>query len=767
MSFEQTIHEIISIYLRYYPGLLKSVYWSMRGHRSLINSFYGSWLRGSCRAYHAKRPSLRIFEDNQWLVQKPSLDNLPPKEKSEVDCIAFNFAQNGSGSLYTHNKEFRQLLDKSMQHVYNKKVTASLEGQGRFRDYAWLKLRDHIYGQLKDKSLQDQIKSYQPTLNQLIKPSQPSRLISQLLKIDGYEDSTWAEVLKGQSITNQNKYEYLLSHTYDHIYEQEVVPLMMESRKTDGTDDLDISNPVVWFAEARKMKRHIIMHIGPTNSGKTYRALQQLKLANRGYYAGPLRLLAREIYDRFQNEGVRCNLLTGEEVIHDLDSVGNPAGLTSGTVEMVPLTQHFDVVVLDEIQMMADLDRGWAWTNALLGVRAREVHICGEKSTLPLIKSIVKMTGDKLTVNEYERLGKLKVENSVLPRGYASLRKGDCVVAFSKKRILDLKLQIEKKTNLKVAVIYGSLPPETRIQQAHLFNNGDYDVMVASDAIGMGLNLSIDRVIFTTDVKFNGKEMVELNSSNIKQIGGRAGRFKSGANGAEIPQGFITAFDPQVLSTVKKGMESPIQYLQSAVIWPTDEICSNIINKFPPGTPPSTLLKAIALRLEKSTHKLFTMSDLKNKLNVLAIFEHMEDIPFFEKLRLSNAPVKDLPLVKSSFAQFCGTIAKRQTRGLLSYPFPFEVLDYRCITDEKFSLELYESLYNIIMLYFWLRNRYPSYFIDYESATDLKYFCELIIFEKLDRLKKNPYSKGGPQSLGSIYKQKALFVNRYASKKHA
>lgn len=738
----------------------------MRGHWALFRSTYNGALRSIWREYHTKRGSLRIFEDNRWLVQQPSLRNIPPQEKSKADTIEFLFGENIPKNIYTSDKDFKDLLDKSMHNVYNQKVTASFASQENYREYSWLKLRDYIYGQLNDKGLQERVKEYEPSLTQLIKPSQPAKVVQQLLKVDAYDSKAWQTVLKGQTLEKLDKYVHILSQTFDHIYEQEVLPLMMKTKKTDGSDDVDVSNPVEWFAEARKMKRHIIMHIGPTNSGKTYRALHQLKSANRGYYAGPLRLLAREVYDRFQKEGVRSNLLTGEEVIHDLDSAGNPAGLTSGTVEMVPLTQNFDVVVLDEIQMMADLDRGWAWTNALLGVRAREVHICGEKSTLPLIKNIVKMTGDKLTVNEYERLGRLKVENSVLPKGYKSLRRGDCVVAFSKKRILDLKLRIERETSLKVAVIYGSLPPETRIQQAHLFNTGKYDIMVASDAIGMGLNLSIDRVIFTTDVKFNGKELVELSNSNIKQIGGRAGRFKSGSQSKDSTQGFITTFDPHVLSTIKRGMEAPIEYLQSAVIWPTDEICGNIITKFPPGTPPSVLLKSIASRLEKSSHRLFTMSDLKNKLNVLAIFEHMDDISFFDKLRLSNAPVKDLPLVRSAFSQFCNTIAKRQTRGLLSYPFPFEVLDYRCITDEKFGLELYESLYNIIMLYFWLGNRYPSYFIDYESATDLKYFCELIIFEKLDRLKRNPYNKGGPQSLGSIYKQRAQFVNQYARKRN-
>lgn len=705
-------------------------------------SSYSLIRRVGYAGYHHNGASARVFEDKNWLVRRTTLSNLPKNENPQGTPIQFKFAFENLKTPYISDPEFQDLLNKSIQHLYNEKVTAV---GGDLRKHTWLRLRDYIYQQLRDSDIEGKIKEYVPSLQQTLRPTRPDTIIPQLVKLNQIEDSAWDIILgKKDGITSHDKFLYILCKTFDHIHGQETVPMMTSTRDTSESHDVDISSPTEWFPEARKMKRHIIMHIGPTNSGKTYRALQKLKNADRGYYAGPLRLLAREIYDRFQDEGVRCNLLTGEEVIQDLDVAGNPAGITSGTVEMVPLTQNFDVVVLDEIQMMADFDRGWAWTHALLGARAREIHVCGEKSTLPVIKKIAQMSGDKLTVNEYERLGELQVEPKALNKGLKSLRKGDCVVAFSKKKILDLKLKIEKETNLKVAVIYGSLPPETRIQQANLFNTGEYDVLVASDAIGMGLNLSIDRIVFTTNVKFNGVDLVDLTSSNIKQIGGRAGRFKASEHGGEVPKGYITALDPRVLKAVRQGIEAPIQYLTSAVIWPTDEICARIMTKFPPKTPPSTLLKTIAKQLEKTPDRLFTLSDLKNRLTVLQIFEHMDTIPFLEKLRLSNAPVKDLTLVKRAFYQFCQTIAKRQTRGLLSYPFPFEVLDYRCIVDEKFTLELYESLYNIIMIYFWLSNRYPSFFIDLESARDLKYFCEMIIFEKLDRIKKNPYDKKRP-----------------------
>ncbi|SCU88298.1 LAFA_0E11848g1_1 [Lachancea sp. 'fantastica'] len=686
----------------------------------------------------------------EWPWGKPSFNHLPPDERKNSNILALNFAKK-SDNVYVRDQAFKALVDNSLGFIFNSKLTAFTLLEKEAKKYAWLRIREYLYVQLRNTQLEKEAKEYAPTVTEFIRPSNPNTLVCQLLHCNEISDDSWGKILDSENnISVQQKFNHIIGSVFDYIFEQEMLPLVSPIRSsTNSAEDIDISNPSEWFPEARKLRRRIIMHIGSTNSGKTYRALQRLKQCDRGYYAGPLRLLAREVYERFKNENIRCNLLTGEEVIEEIDDMGNPAGLTSGTVEMVPLSQKFDVVVLDEIQMMGDSDRGWAWTNALLGCIAREVHLCGEKSALPLVEKIVKMTGDELIVNEYERLGELRIEENALEGGLKGLRKGDCVVAFSKKKILDLKLKIEKVTDLKVAVIYGSLPPETRIQQANKFNCGEYDVLVASDAVGMGLNLSIERVIFTTHMKFNGQEMVELTSSNVKQIGGRAGRFKvanvSAGSGVDEKKkaavGFVTGVDPVVSSAVKAGMTSPIEYLQSAIVWPTDEICGKLMTHLPAGSRVSTLLETLAAEVEKRSAKLFTLSDLKNRLNNIAMFEHMDGIPFFEKMRLSNAPVKDFPLVKRAFVNFCTTIEQRQTRSLTSYPFSFDILDPRNIDNDKLSLEHYESLHNIIMLYFWLSNRYPSYFIDQQSAHELKNICEMIIFEKLDRLKRNPYIK--------------------------
>ena len=246
--------------------------------------------------------------------------------------------------------------------------------------------------------------------------------------------------------------------------------------------------PTEWYTSARQVQRDVHLHIGPTNSGKTYTALKRLEESGDGFYAGPLRLLAHEVYSRFKAKGVSCDLVTGDDVRLEDDP---DTRLSASTVEMVDVGRHYEVAVIDEIQMMADQDRGWAWTRAFLGANANEVHICGEARVLPLVRELTASTGDILHVHEYKRLNPLKVMTKSLRGDLKNLRKGDAIVAFSVMNIHALKKQIELDTGRRCAIVYGSLPPETRAQQAALFNepDNDYDFLVASDAIGMGLNL--------------------------------------------------------------------------------------------------------------------------------------------------------------------------------------------------------------------------------------------------------------------------------------
>lgn len=142
----------------------------------------------------------------------------------------------------------------------------------------------------------------------------------------------------------------------------------------------DMRSPQKWFPFARALERKIVFHAGPTNSGKTFQALQALKNAQSGVYCGPLRLLAMEIYDRLNAEGVMCDLVTGQE----RRTVPGSSHVAC-TVEMTNLNKRVDVAVVDEIQMIGDDRRGWAWTRALLGLPANEIHLCGDTSALELV----------------------------------------------------------------------------------------------------------------------------------------------------------------------------------------------------------------------------------------------------------------------------------------------------------------------------------------------------------------------------------------------
>jgi Helicase conserved C-terminal domain len=292
----------------------------------------------------------------------------------------------------------------------------------------------------------------------------------------------------------------------------------------------DLTRPHDWFLHARLDRRKIIFHGGPTNSGKTYTALERLKKAGKGLYLGPLRLLAAEVYEKLTADGVYCNLYTGQER-REIPFATHGAA----TVEMAVMTEEYDVIVIDEIQMINDWQRGFAWTRALLGSRCKEIHVCGGMEAVNVVRRIAEACGDEFEVCTYKRFSELQIAASSLSSqvdqvgSYKHVQAGDAIVAFSRDDIFAIKREIETNTEHKCCVIYGSLPPSTRSEQARRFNDPDsgYDILVASDAIGMGLNLNIRRIIFNSVFKNDGTGIVRLDHSAVKQISGRAGRRNS------------------------------------------------------------------------------------------------------------------------------------------------------------------------------------------------------------------------------------------------
>ena len=308
------------------------------------------------------------------------------------------------------------------------------------------------------------------------------------------------------------------------------------------------ARPEMEFAEVRELRRHFILHIGPTNSGKTFQALERLKEAACGVYLGPLRLLALEVYERMNEMGVPCTMRTGQECIEEEGS-----RVTASTIEMADFDENYDIAVIDEAQLVADTDRGHSWTKAILGLRAGEIHICMSPAAEQAVCHLIGLCGDDYEVRRYERKTGLICEDRpfVFPD---DVREGDALIAFSKKSVLDVAGRLEE-AGVSSSVIYGSLPPEIRRRQTRLFNRGKTKVAVATDAIGMGLNLPVRRIVFLQTDKFDGVSRRPLKTSEIKQIAGRAGRF------GIYDKGYVSAMGEEELEYIRqnfKAAEEPL-----------------------------------------------------------------------------------------------------------------------------------------------------------------------------------------------------------------
>jgi ATP-dependent RNA helicase SUPV3L1/SUV3 len=524
----------------------------------------------------------------------------------------------------------------------------------------------------------------------------------------------------------------------------------------------DLRYPVEWYPATRAMQRTVHLHVGPTNSGKTYQALKRLEAAESGVYAGPLRLLAHEVYTRFNAKGKLCALVTGEE---QRIPEGMVHHMCSCTVEMVPLNADVDVAVIDEIQMMGDSERGWAWTQAFLGVKAKEVHLCGELRTEEIITNMCKLTGDKLVVHKYERLSPLKAETKSLRGDLKNLEKGDAVILFSRVAIHAMKADIEKVTGKRCAVVYGSLPPETRAQQAALFNDPDneYDFLVASDAVGMGLNLAIKRIIFEATSKHDGVGFRLLQTSQLKQIAGRAGRYKtahdaikSGPNAAEATEateakpllqldletlglakkktenvGLVTTLEKFDLPIVQRALETEVEPLKTAGLFPPSDILVRFANYFPPKTPFSYII----LRLHELSmvNPMFHICKLKEQVQIADLIQPY-DLSIMDRVIFMSAPVAlrepGFTDVVQEFARCISTQSGGELLDLKSVEL--ELLDiepHDHPSGSKTYLRLIETLHKALTLYLWLSYRFAGVF----RTQGLAFHAKSLVEERIDK----------------------------------
>jgi ATP-dependent RNA helicase SUPV3L1/SUV3 len=444
------------------------------------------------------------------------------------------------------------------------------------------------------------------------------------------------------------------------------------------------------FELARRMQRSVTLYVGPPNSGKTHAAFEQLAQAHDGVYLAPLRLLALEGRDRLVARGVPCSLLTGEENVP-----ADEARVVSSTIEMMATRIPVDVAVIDEAQMIFDPYRGWAWTQAIVGVPANEVIIICSAYAVPAIENLLGLCGERCSVRTFER--KQHVELLPHPVPVSALKHGDAVVAFSRRDVLTLRDQISSNGH-PVSVVYGALPPEVRRREAERFATGESHILVATDAIGMGLNLPIRRVLFSTVTKFDGVADRTLDESEVHQIAGRAGRYGIHEEGFV---GVLKEAEPNAGKQLKDLLARPPRaprHFKAPVApnaWHVDTISARLRK-----TRLREVLDVFMDQL-KLDDAHFAVAELEQMLDLAAELDRVAArLPLKQRFVYAQAPVDTR--AEAQVAEFLDWAAAHALVGKSGRPWFLDAVDGHSRLDRM------EQALRACTLWLWLDLRFPG-----------------------------------------------------------
>jgi ATP-dependent RNA helicase SUPV3L1/SUV3 len=388
----------------------------------------------------------------------------------------------------------------------------------------------------------------------------------------------------------------------------------------------------------------------------------------------------------------------------------------SCTVEMADLKTSFERAVLDEIQLMTDEERGWAFTQCFLGLPTKELYVCGEEAILPLLRRLCKTTNRELTVKKFERLSPLRVLDK--PVHLSELQDGDAIIAFSRRDIFALKELIECKLDRpnSCAVVYGGLPLQHRLAQAEAFNTRKVPFMIASDAIGLGLNLNIGRILFTSLRKWTREHgLCPLDSRLVRQIGGRAGRFSSGFEGGQV--GILQmSDDPSGIDYSKtlnlelyRLWSKPVSpYKQAGIVPPDHYLCDMARNDA--RNLPTALDRCASLSKLGSDYFHCSVNPMKQTL--FAIEEHLDKLDVKTALLLAKAPVRH---PRPASLLMIGEMAAHLARSHPPTAFHMPAMSrfYRVtskLQSKHDRMGEAEEVYRALELYKWVALRFPDAF---------------------------------------------------------
>ncbi|WP_448192540.1 helicase-related protein [Azospirillum sp. sgz301742] len=443
------------------------------------------------------------------------------------------------------------------------------------------------------------------------------------------------------------------------------------------------------FASARALVRKLRLFVGPTNSGKTHAAMDRLAQAESGCYLAPLRLLALEGQEALETRGRACSLVTGEE-----RDVRPGAGFVSSTIEMVNTSRIWGACVIDEIQMIGDPDRGWAWTQAVAGVAAPEILMTGSADAIPYVKRLADAMGEDLEVVEFTRKSPLRVQEE--PVSLTSVKQNDAIIAFSRRDVMGLRRDLLARGHT-VAVIYGALSPEVRRAEARRFREGQADVLVATDAIGMGLNLPIARVVLSVTRKYDGRAERELNPSEIRQIGGRAGRF------GMHEEGRVAVLEGESINPVRRALTSPPVPPEDPRSWISPNLTH--VEAIARELDTNSLVKVLRTAGQEllRASQTFRMTDLEQRIQAAQAVDKA-NLPLAVRDMLARCPVDTRD---NNQLRLLALWSHNQGRGKPNTaPVEAERFHHRVGTDVE--LEAAERAVKDLTAYSWLAYRFPD-----------------------------------------------------------
>jgi ATP-dependent RNA helicase SUPV3L1/SUV3 len=492
-----------------------------------------------------------------------------------------------------------------------------------------------------------------------------------------------------------------VEQVFDRIEQRlaHAIERQQEARHAARTkESINLAEYPASFEMARRLPRRFIALLGPTNSGKTHEAMEALAKARSGVYLAPLRLLALENYERLQNANpdgrpIKVSLVTGEER-REVEGATHVAS----TVEMLDARTRVDVAVIDEIQMLGDRDRGAAWTAAVCGAPATTVYLVGALEARSAIEALARRLDCPLEVRILKRKAPLTMEPSPI-RKLRNLRRGDAVIAFSRRDVLMWRDMITE-TGLSVATVYGNLSPEVRRAQAARFRDGSADIVVGTDAIAMGLNLPIQRVVMTTANKYNGYEEEELPAALARQIAGRAGRF------GVHEEGFVAGYDEDTHHVVRSLLQEKLTQVpsQGFSVAPTLEHLHRIAAV--------TGEQSLAKLLKRFAHNIdvpdgFFTPRITEEQSERALWLDTLPLSLADKFTLSLVPISSrITSLHLAWQRWAISLAKKQRCLLQRIPGEMYRQNLQEVED---SCRQYSA-------YAWLSYRCAEYFPDGEQA---------------------------------------------------